>query len=279
MAGKHFKKASKTQVYRMSKQLTKWIDSHSHFQDIPDQKTALEHAVDQGVETIVCNGLGLASNRKIQALSRKYSAIHPCFGIDYEKTVRQTEAENQQALAWMEQTLEQNKNADIGEIGLDYKVAQTPAEQKRQAEWFEKQLDLAERFNRSVCIHTRQAVPAVLAILERKHTRNVLLHWFDATPMEVQTAAAREYLVSVSPAVLFQAKIQTIAEQFPLDQLLLETDCPVPFQGQNSEPAWIPRIGAKIASLRNEKTEKIAQKTTQNAQRFFNLRFSAKTDF
>jgi TatD DNase family protein len=60
-----------------------------------------------------------------------------------------------------------------------------------------------------------------------------------------------------------------------LDRILLETDCPwlAPqnARGERNEPAFVPFIARKIASLRAIPLEELAEATTQNAKEIFGL--------
>ena len=53
---------------------------------------------------------------------------------------------------------------------------------------------------------------------------------------------------------------------------MLETDAPVPFQGEQSEPSWIPKVCEKVAELKNISQEKVAKTTGNN----YNLLFGEK---
>ena len=57
--------------------------------------------------------------------------------------------------------------------------------------------------------------------------------------------------------------------------MLLETDCPYlaphPHRGQRNEPAYVPLVAEKIASLKGISLEQVAQVTTDNAVRVFGL--------
>jgi len=61
----------------------------------------------------------------------------------------------------------------------------------------------------------------------------------------------------------------------PLGRLLIETDCPfltpVPFRGQRNEPTLVKLVAEYIAQLRHITPERIAEATTANACRLFNI--------
>jgi len=63
--------------------------------------------------------------------------------------------------------------------------------------------------------------------------------------------------------------------EVPLSQLLVETDCPflapTPFRGKRNEPAYVQRVAQTLAELLGIPPEKLAEETSQNAARLFQL--------
>ena len=57
---------------------------------------------------------------------------------------------------------------------------------------------------------------------------------------------------------------------------MLETDSPFlaphPMRGKRNEPAFLIYIARKIAEIKNCDLEEIAEKTTENAIKYFNLK-------
>ncbi|MCK4984079.1 MAG: TatD family hydrolase, partial [Desulfobacterales bacterium] len=69
--------------------------------------------------------------------------------------------------------------------------------------------------------------------------------------------------------------LREVARKAPLNRLLLETDAPhlspVPKRGQKNEPAFVHFTAREVARLRNISYEKLAEATSQNAYRAYNL--------
>ena len=75
-----------------------------------------------------------------------------------------------------------------------------------------------------------------------------------------------------------KAEILEILNQdcrIPLERIILETDSPyltpVPFRGTRNESKYIPVIAARIAELKGIGVDEVAETTTANARRLFNL--------
>ena len=61
----------------------------------------------------------------------------------------------------------------------------------------------------------------------------------------------------------------------PLEDILLETDCPflspVPYRGKRNEPLYIVEVAKKLAELKGISYEEAVQQTTKNAKTIFRL--------
>ncbi|MBL8121034.1 MAG: TatD family hydrolase, partial [Anaerolineae bacterium] len=88
--------------------------------------------------------------------------------------------------------------------------------------------------------------------------------------------AAGFYLGFTGPITYKNAdSLRHIAASVPLDRILLETDgpflTPVPHRGKRNEPSYIPLIAERLASIKQTTVEAIAEQTTANARRLFQL--------
>ena len=70
-------------------------------------------------------------------------------------------------------------------------------------------------------------------------------------------------------------KMKEVAQEVPLDKLVLETDAPyltpVPYRGKPNTPAYVYYVAEEIAKLRNMPVEELINITTENAERFFEI--------
>jgi len=60
-------------------------------------------------------------------------------------------------------------------------------------------------------------------------------------------------------------------KEAPLEKLLLETDCPVVYQGHRSEPADVTRSLQAAAEIKGLSVDVVAERTTRNATSLFGL--------
>ena len=75
--------------------------------------------------------------------------------------------------------------------------------------------------------------------------------------------------------IIYKMNLDEVIKKMPLDRILVETDCPYLSPPEASEarnePINVKYIAQRIADLRNESFDRIAQATTNNAKTLFKL--------
>jgi len=106
-----------------------------------------------------------------------------------------------------------------------------------------------------------------------------VLHHFNADYDTARQALDLGLYLSFAGPVTYPnaKKLPALVARLPLDRLLLETDAPCmpphPYRSsKRSEPAHVRVIAEAIAIIHKRSVEEIAQITTRNAIRLFNLR-------
>ena len=250
-------------------------DSHAHIDDErfdADREEVVARALAAGVSLIVNIGADMASSARSVALAEKYPGIYAAVGMHPHDSQDMKETDYRQ----LEQWATHPKVVAIGEIGLDYHYDLSP--RSVQKEVFLRQLDLARKTGKPFIIHEREAHADMLDII-RNAARglNGVFHCFSGS---VETA--REYLkmgfyISVAGPVTFPKSVKTkeVAKAVPLDRLLVETDSPYltpqPFRGKRNEPAYVRIVAEEIANLRDISLAELAEATTANVRRLFNI--------
>ncbi|MFH0955141.1 MAG: TatD family hydrolase [Candidatus Micrarchaeota archaeon] len=239
-----------------------WMDGHCHFSGLALPSEALKKMNALQVRGAVSCGADLASNEKALKQQKQFKNILAAVGLHPEAVLANSESENSRCADWIQKNV--SSAVGIGEIGLDFKYADSSEKREKQQVWFERLLKIAFESEKPVLVHSRKAVDETIATLEKFRMKKVLIHWFDGTSEQLDRIQNNGWLVSVGPAVLNQKKIQKIAATIELNRLVLETDSPTPFNGVLSDPSWIPLVGQKVAELRNTAVQTIADETTQN---------------
>jgi TatD DNase family protein len=166
----------------------------------------------------------------------------------------------------------------VGEMGLDLYRQNNLAEQLAV---LDPQLDLACELGLPVIIHCREAAIPMLELLRRRQGEGRcpagVMHCWGGTPAEMEAFLELGFQISFSGTVTFPKaeQIQACARQVPADRFMVETDCPflspAPRRGRRNEPANVAAVAAKVAELRGESFEAVAQTSSANASRLFNL--------
>lgn len=177
----------------------------------------------------------------------------------------------------------------IGETGLDYyqlderKGGRRIADLEWQRDRFRVHIRAARTCGKPLIIHTRAASGDTLAILKEEGEDGAagsaggVFHCFTETADVARAALDRGFYISFSGILTFRnaADLREVARWVPLDRLLIETDspylAPVPHRGKTNTPAYVPHVAQQLAALRGLPVEQVAQITSRNFERLFQL--------
>lgn len=173
----------------------------------------------------------------------------------------------------IEDNINNKKIVGIGEIGLDYHLEHNKEEQKNK---FIKQLDLARKYNKTVVIHTRDAIQDTYDILKNYKDLKKVIHCYSGS-LEM----AKEFIkigcrLGIGGVLTFKnSKLKDVVKEIDLKYLLLETDSPFlapePLRGTKNEPYNVIYVAKKIAEIKNISLEEVLDITTLNAKDQFDL--------
>ena len=237
------------------------VDTHAHLDEFQDLKGVVERAKKAGVVGVVAVSVHRSSSVKSLEFSRVYDGyVFPAIGIH----PWEVEEAKEDDIAFIE------KNADrcvaVGEIGLDYWI-KTDKEKQRRV--FEKLVEIAVKKNKPSSIHSRGAWEEAYKYVEEIEAKKALFHWYSG-PLEIlKKILDRGYYVSASPASEYSKKHREALQQTPLENLVLETDCPVKYKGAVSEPADVLKTLRYVSELKKVNERALAEKTTDNAVKLF----------
>lgn len=250
------------------------IDSHCHldFDNFDtDREAVLSHCEGLGITDIIVPGVDHKSWPKLIEICAQSPMLHLALGL-HPMFMHSHQADDIEALEW---ALNDYQPIAVGEIGLDYYLH--GHDKAAQADLFEAQIQLAEKFELPVILHVRKAHDAVLKVL-RKHTlKGGIVHAFNGSLQQAEHYQKLGFLFGVGGAVTYPRaqKLQALFRDLPLDAIVLETDAPdmplVGHQGERNSPEMIPTILAKLADIRSETESQLAAATTDNCKQLFGL--------
>ncbi|MCQ2155210.1 MAG: TatD family hydrolase, partial [Bacteroidales bacterium] len=165
----------------------------------------------------------------------------------------------------------------IGEVGMDLHYGRDF--EREQEEVFRAQLDLALELHLPVIVHSRDAIEQTFRILEDYRGRGLtgVFHAFSGSLETFERLDGYgDWMVGIGGVLTFKnASIARTAADIPLERIILETDSPyltpTPHRGERNESSYIPLIAEFLAGVKNTDIGEIAETTTRNAVKLFNI--------
>ncbi|WP_409252460.1 TatD family hydrolase [Bacillus sp. SCS-153A] len=252
------------------------FDTHVHLnadQFSEDLEEVIDRARGEGVANMVVVGFDRPTINKAMELVESYDFLYAAIGWHPVDAVDMKDED----LKWIEELSSHPKVVAIGETGLDYHWDKSPKEV--QQEVFRKQIRLAKKVKLPIVIHNREATQDIVDILQEEEAKEVggIMHCFSGSPETARVCLEMNFLISLGGPVTFKnaKKPKEVAEEVPLEKLLIETDCPYlaphPYRGKRNEPSYVKLVAEQIAELKGITFEEVAEKTTQNAKKLFGI--------
>lgn len=198
-------------------------------------------------------------------------------GENYE---REFDYESYKKLASSEKVLA------IGEIGLDYYWKPKTTKRKelfkqKQKDLLLKELNLAKELNLPVIFHCRMAHQDLINILSENQEivpKKAVAHSFVGGVKELKDFLDFGFYIGFNGIIFKKIEGIDFAEVIkdtPLDKILIETDCPylVPagLKVGRNEPIFVKHIAKTIADIKKVSLDRLAEITTENARKLFNI--------
>ena len=259
------------------------VDSHCHLNILPEEKVGnlddvMAKARELGVNRILCVAINPDQWQDVLDLADRYEEVYASIGVHpcEDKAVVVTD----EALI---AAASHPKVIAIGEVGLDYfhfeEMCAVEGGMQWQHDRFAQHIRIAKQLNKPLIIHTRNSTPDCLAMLAKEGAEQVggIMHCFVEDLDTAEQAMALGFYISFSGIVTFKnAKaLKAVATALPLDKILVETDAPylapMPFRGKTNQPGYTRYVVEEIAKLKDLPFETVAEATTANFNRLFNL--------
>lgn len=255
------------------------FDSHAHYDDEKfdeDRADIINAIYESGVTMFVSAGYSLDSSKKGIEIANQYEYVYTTCGIspnDIPSSMEEIDAQ----LAEIEHlAASSNKVVAIGEIGFDYYWNKENKEVQKYV--FQKQIEIANKLNLPIMIHTRDAIMDTIDII--KNTNFVKPGIFHCCPQNkdlIQAGVKKGFYISFAGPITFKSSknADEMINLVPLDQILIETDSPYlspePNRGKRNDSRNVKYIAEKIAIARNMTIDDVAKATYKNAKKVFNI--------
>lgn len=251
------------------------IDSHCHLDFTAfdnDRDEVLHNCAVSGVTDIIIPGVlanswdallsscELTSSASTSLPTQLHCALglHPVF-LDQHKDEHLTK---------LDHMLNNNQVLAVGEIGLDFFIK--TLDKEKQTYFFEQQLFLAKKHDLPVILHTRKSHDATLKLLKTTALKGGIAHAFNGSLQQAHHYINLGFKLGFGGMLTFERsrKLRQLAQQLPLDSIVLETDSPdmtvEQHRGERNSPEYLPYVLTALAELRPEPINEIADITRQN---------------
>jgi TatD DNase family protein len=255
------------------------FDSHCHLDDQSFRKdfdNIIKNAKDAGVVRMMTIGINGSTSARAVSLAKSHDGIYASVGVHPHDVKNCSDsiikdlldlAKNEKVRAW-------------GEIGLDFNRLYSP--RKDQELWFEKQLEIAVELNLPMIFHERDSNGRFLEILKSNDFSAMkgVVHCFSGSRDELDQYLALGLYIGITGILTIKSRgrhLRRLVSGIPADRLVVETDAPylVPAPEKNrvrrNEPAFVKSVLLKLAEVRDEDPDDLAQTIWNNTNRLYRL--------
>ena len=277
------------------------FDTHAHYNDEKfdnDRKQVIQDIYNSNVTMLVNAGYSVESSIKGVEIAKDYDWMFNIVGVspnDIAESIDEIDKQisNIEKLVKKDQNIVEDVESDtaeslnivnnnrkivaIGEIGLDYYWNKENKDLQRYA--FIKQIELANKYNLPIVIHTREAVDDTIDILKNKiePIKKGIFHCCPLNRELVKQGLRMGFYISFAGPITFKnsKNADEMINLVPTDRILIETDSPYlapePVRGTRNDPRNVRFIAQKIANAKNISIEEVANMTMQNMKNIFGI--------
>lgn len=254
------------------------FDTHCHLnhEDIyPRIDEVINNAKKTGVNKFLVVGYDKATSILAVKIANEYDCCYAAIGFHPTEIFDLSEEDYNEVMSLVDNP----KVVAIGEIGLDYHWIKEDDKRELQKQYFIKQIDFANKHHLPICIHNRDSNEDCFQILKNHHpVYGAVMHCYSGSvEMMKEMVKWNKFYISLGGPVTFtNAKTpKAVAEEVPLDRLLIETDSPYltphPYRGMKNEPKYICLVEEEIARLRNMSKKHLESVLYANSCTIFNI--------
>lgn len=244
-----------------------------------DRAEVIARARAAGVTTMLVTGSDINASHAALTLCGEYPGTLYCTAGVHPHHAQAFDTDTPSALHGL---LARPEVLAVGECGLDYFRNFSPPDAQRTA--FEAQLALACETGKPAFLHQRDAHQDFVAIVRpcRDHLVAGVVHCFTGSEMELRDYLELGLYIGITGWICDERRgmhLRELVKRVPADRLMLETDAPYLFPRDikprpahhRNEPMYLAHICKVVATCTGKAAARIAEETSANAQRFFNL--------
>ncbi len=252
------------------------IDTHSHIfsEDfVQDIDEVIQRAYDNDIKKILLPNIDSGTVKRLLDLADSYP--HLCFPL-MGLHPGSVDNDYKEELEAVEYWIEKRDFIGIGEIGIDLYWDRTFLKQQEDA--FRHQVKLAKAKKLPVVIHVRNSFDAVYTIIKEEQDGSLkgIFHCFSGNKTEALKIMEEGFLLGIGGIVTYKnSDLEQVLKDVDIQNLVLETDAPylspVPKRGRRNESSYLIYVAQKLAEIYDLPVERIAEITSNNARRLFEI--------
>ena len=255
------------------------FDTHCHLNSeelYPRIDEIIEDAKKTGVQKFLVVGYDKKTSLLAVKIAKKYDCCYAAIGFHPTEIFDLSEKDYQMVM----KHINNPKVVAVGEIGLDYHWVKDLTQRELQKEYFIRQIEFANEHKKPITIHNRDSNEDCMEILrEHRPLFGAIMHCYSGSvEMMREIIKWDKFYISLGGPVTFtNAKTpKLVAEEVPLDRLVIETDSPYltphPHRGLKNEPKYICLVSEEIARLKNMSRKHLDDVLYNNSCRIFGIR-------
>jgi TatD DNase family protein len=253
----------------------KLVDAHCHLESVHfvnDLESIVERARRAGIAAMITSTITPDQWSLSRGIAERFTEVEYAMGI-HPWYIQKSYMNDIAGLA----VAKERGAVAIGEIGIDGK---TGGDLELQTAFFEKQLAIAREINLPVVIHCRGAFNELILSLKKIGAPKAggIIHSFSGSTELADDLIRYGLCFSMGGTLTYRnsKKRAAVLKKIYPDHFLLETDSPdippVQKQGEINYPHHIRYNLEAAAEILEETIDRVAEHTTRNAIRIFNLK-------
>lgn len=254
-----------------------FFDTHAHigliYDDPIEQLRVIQQAKQAGVTRII------SINNSLMDFQKVYSTLKSVNGIYHAVGVAPSEVTNPGAdwINIIEKSVELPNVVAVGETGLDY--YKQFGDKRSQIELFITQLEIAQKFNKPVIIHNRDAGKDIYDVLtERLPDAGAIFHCYSEDASYAKKCLDMNVWFSFAGNLTYRnaRNLHETVMNIPVDRILIETESPFMIPAEfrekkRTKPYMLPSTARFLAEMLDMDLEELSAQLWKNSCKAFNL--------
>ncbi len=243
------------------------IDTHAHLSSRFGRKKG---DID-GLEYVILAASSVKDSEENINLAKEDKRLLASVGIHPQEISREVDKQ----ISSLEELLKKNKKiVAVGECGLEF-VGEV--DKNLQIKFFEKQIELSQKYDKALIVHSRKAIEETLEVLKKYKNLRGVIHCYSGGKKKIKEflELGENWFFGIDGNLTYEEGVVEVVRNIPEDRLVLETDSPFlapkPHRGEENKPTWIKSIYEKVAEIWGESFEKTEEIIDANAQRLFKI--------